>query len=140
MPASVDEIKDYLEGYDDQQYIVSVESSYHENKVHLIIHTPEGKKIEKHRLKPFIWMKQPDMSILYGGDRKLIRQSMRNYKIKFITLSTEYFNTISLPLCFEIAIGILIVFGPGSEPSTFVTSFSSSVAETVVNATASRAS
>jgi len=89
MPASVDEIKDYLEGYDDQQYIVSVESSYHENKVHLIIHTPEGKKIEKHRLKPFIWMKQPDMSILYGGDRKLIRQSMRNYKIKFITLSTE---------------------------------------------------
>ena len=35
---------------------------------------------------------------------------------------------------------MLIVFGPGSEPSTFVTSFSSSEAETVVNATASRAS
>ena len=45
-----------------------------------------------------------------------------------------------MPLCFAIAIGMLIVFGPGSEPSTFVTSFSSSVAETVVNATASRAS
>ena len=47
MPASVDEIKNYLEGYDDQKYIVSVESSYNENKVHLILHTPEGKKNRK---------------------------------------------------------------------------------------------
>ena len=45
-----------------------------------------------------------------------------------------------MPLCFAIAIGMLIVFGPGSEPSTFVTSFSSSVAATVVKATASKAS
>ena len=28
MPATVEEIKDYLEGYDEQKYIVGVESSY----------------------------------------------------------------------------------------------------------------
>ena len=82
MPASVDEIKNYLEGYDDQKYIVSVESSYHENKVHLILHTPEGKRIEKHKLRPFLWMKQPNMSILYGGNRVEIRKAMRLHKIK----------------------------------------------------------
>ena len=29
MPASVDDIKEYLEGYDEQKYIVGVESSYY---------------------------------------------------------------------------------------------------------------
>ena len=33
MPATVEEIKEYLEGYDDQKYIVGVESSYRENKI-----------------------------------------------------------------------------------------------------------
>ena len=47
MPASVEEIEEYLGGYDDQKYIVGVESSYYDNKVHLIIHDPEqGKRIE----------------------------------------------------------------------------------------------
>ena len=36
MPATVEEIKEYLEGYDDQKYIVGVESSYRENKISLI--------------------------------------------------------------------------------------------------------
>ena len=51
MPASVEEIEEYLGGYDDQKYIIGVESSYYDNKVHLIIHDPEkGKRIEKHKL------------------------------------------------------------------------------------------
>ena len=33
MPATVEEIKEYLEGYDEQKYIVGVESSYRENKM-----------------------------------------------------------------------------------------------------------
>jgi DNA polymerase elongation subunit (family B) len=90
MPASVDEIREYLEGYDEQKYIVGIESSYYDNKVHLIIHDPEnGKRIEKHKLRPFLWMKTPDVSKLYGGDRRLIREKMREYKVKFIPLNTE---------------------------------------------------
>ena len=90
MPATVEEIKEYLEGYDDQKYIVGVESSYRENKISLIIHDPErGKRIEKHKLKPFLWMKSPDMSIFYGGNRRLIKTKMREFGIKFIPLDTR---------------------------------------------------
>jgi DNA polymerase elongation subunit (family B) len=89
MPVSVEDIKDYLEGYDNQGYIVSIESSYRENKVYLIIHDPvNGKRIEKHKIKPFLWMKSPDVTKLYGGDRRLIKQKMKDYGIKFIPLST----------------------------------------------------
>ena len=90
MPASVDEIREYLEGYDEQKYIVGIESSYYDNKVHLIIHDPEnGKRIEKHKLRPFLWMKTPDVSKLYEGDRRKIKEKMREYKVKFIPLNTE---------------------------------------------------
>jgi DNA polymerase elongation subunit (family B) len=90
MSATVEEIKEYLEGYSDQQYIVSVESSYHENKVHLIIHDPNtGKRIEKHKYTPFLWMKFPDVSKLYKGDRKLLKTKIKQYKIKIIALSTD---------------------------------------------------
>ena len=89
MPASVEEIKEYLEGYDPQKYIVGIESSYRENKISLIIHDPKrGKRIEKHKLKPFLWMKTPDMSIFYKGDRKKIKKKMRECGIKFIPLDT----------------------------------------------------
>ena len=88
MPATVEEIKEYLEGYDDQKYIVGVESSYRENKISLIIHDPEkGKRIEKHRLKPFLWMKTPDMTKFYDGDRRKIKNKMREYRVKFIPLN-----------------------------------------------------
>tara|TARA_R110002110_G_scaffold7833_7_gene39497 strand:+ start:4399 stop:7155 length:2757 start_codon:yes stop_codon:yes gene_type:complete len=90
MPATVDEIKEYLEGYDDQQYIVGVEASYRENKVYLIIHDPEkGKRIERHKLKPFLWMKTPDVSKFYKGDRKEIKSKMREFGIKFTPLNTN---------------------------------------------------
>ena len=88
MPASVEEIEEYLGGYDDQKYIIGVESSYYDNKVHLIIHDPEkGKRIEKHKLIPFLWMKSPNMEIFYGGNRRLIKEKMREFKIKFMPLS-----------------------------------------------------
>ena len=90
MPATVEEIKEYLEGYDDQKYIVGVEASYRENKVYLIIHDPErGKLIERHKFKPFLWMKTPDVSQLYKGDRKEIKAKMREFGIKFIPLDTN---------------------------------------------------
>tara|TARA_Y100000310_G_scaffold139407_1_gene138698 strand:+ start:451 stop:3192 length:2742 start_codon:yes stop_codon:yes gene_type:complete len=90
MPASVEEIKEFLEGYDPQKYIVGVEASYREKRVHLIIHDPErGKRIERHTLKPFLWMKTPDISNLYEGDRKKIKSKMREFGIKFINLSVN---------------------------------------------------
>lgn len=97
MLATVEEIKEYLEGYDDQKYIVGVESSYRDKKIHLIIHDPvKGKRIEKHKLNPFLWVKSLDISKLYGGDRKLIKSKIREYRIKFINLHTKDNNDNSV--------------------------------------------
>ncbi len=97
MSVSVDEIKNYLEGYDDQKYIVAVESNYYSREIFLVIHDPEkGKRIEKHKLKPFLWMKTPQIENLYKGDRKTIKKKMQEYSIKITPLNTkdENGNTI----------------------------------------------
>lgn len=74
----------FLEGKDDQKYIVSVESSYENNYVHLIIHDPvDGKRIEKHRFKPFLWLKELDYRRLYKGNRNEIKKRMAEYNITF---------------------------------------------------------
>jgi DNA polymerase I len=88
MSVSVEEIKDYLEGYDDQKYIVAVESNYYSREIFLIIHDPEkGKRIEKHKLKPFLWMKTPEIQNLYKGDRREIKKKMQEYSIKISPLN-----------------------------------------------------
>ena len=79
--ATVKEIEEYLEGYDEQKYIVGIESNYFENKVSLIVHDPEkGKRIEKHKFRPFMWMKTPDINKLYGGDTKREANSSEVFK------------------------------------------------------------
>jgi DNA polymerase elongation subunit (family B) len=73
----------FLEGGDPQKYIVSVESTYYDNYVHLIIHDPKnGKFIEKHKFKPFLWMKKFDYKKLYKGNRKEITNKMKEYGIE----------------------------------------------------------
>ena len=90
MEVSKEEIKDFLEGRDPQKYIVSVESSYDQNFVNLIINDPEtGKRIEKHKFRPFLWMKSPDMSKFFKGDRRLIKNKMREYMITITPLRVE---------------------------------------------------
>jgi DNA polymerase elongation subunit (family B) len=96
--ATVEEIEKYLEGYDEQKYIVGIESSYHENKVSLIIHDPEkGKRIEKHKFRPFMWMKTPDLPNLYGGDRREIKKKMREYSVSFKELITTVEGEEEIP-------------------------------------------
>jgi DNA polymerase elongation subunit (family B) len=90
MELSKEEIKDFLEGRDPQKYIVSVESSYDQNFVSLIINDPEtGKRIEKHKFRPFVWMKTPDMSKFFNGDRRLIKNKMREHMISIKPLQVE---------------------------------------------------
>jgi DNA polymerase elongation subunit (family B) len=96
--ATVEEIAKYLEGYDEQKYIVGIESSYRENKVHLIIHDPEkGKRIEKHKFRPFLWMKTPQIDKLYGGDRRIIKRKMREYSISIKEVQTTIEGEEDIP-------------------------------------------
>jgi len=89
---SFDVIEQFLEGNDPQQYIVGIESTYSDNFVDLIINDPEnGKRIERHEYKPFIWIKQEVAKLMYGGSKSKIREAMQrfNVKIKPLRISTD---------------------------------------------------
>lgn len=74
----------FLEGRDEQKYIVAVESSYDSNFVYLVIHDPKkGKSIEKHRFKPFMWVKEFDSRKFYKGKKDEVRRRMIECGIKF---------------------------------------------------------
>ncbi len=54
----VEEIGNFLEGHDPQQYITGIEGDYSENEVHLMIEDPEkGKYLERHKFTPFVFVK-----------------------------------------------------------------------------------
>jgi len=86
---SFEQIEQFLEGSDPQQYIVGIESSYSENLVYLIINDPEtGKRIEPHKFKPFVWVKEEVVKRLYGGNRRKIQEVAKKYNIRFKKLRT----------------------------------------------------
>ena len=87
---SFERIEEFLSGRDPQKYIVGIEGSYHQNFVSLIINDPvKGKSIEQHTLKPFLWLKHEVVNLIYGGDRKRIKQAMREYGVKIKELTTK---------------------------------------------------
>ena len=85
-----EEIEKFLLGKDEQKYIVAIEASYHENFVSLIINDPnKGKDIEKHTLKPFLWMKHEVSKILYGGIKSEIKKAMRECGVTIKSLRVD---------------------------------------------------
>jgi DNA polymerase elongation subunit (family B) len=85
-------IQEFLEGTDPQKYIVAIEASYGSNEVHLVINDPEkGKYIEVDTYQPFLWLKHDVVNVIYGGNRKRIRDAMRkhNIEIKALEISDE---------------------------------------------------
>ena len=86
---SFEQIEQFLEGSDPQQYIIGIESSYSENLVYLIINDPEtGKRIEPHKFKPFVWVKEEVVKRLYGGNSRKIQEVAKKYNISFKKLRT----------------------------------------------------
>ena len=87
---SFEEIENFLEGRDPQKYIVAIEASYHEDFVNLILNDPlNGKRIEKHRFKPFLWLKHEVSTIMYGGKRTAIKSAMNKWKVKIKSLKVD---------------------------------------------------
>lgn len=86
---SPEEISAFLEGSDPQKYIVAIEAPYHVSKVDLIINDPEqGKYIQTKSYKPFLWMKEEVVEIIYGGNRKEIKAAAKEAGVKFKALRT----------------------------------------------------
>jgi DNA polymerase elongation subunit (family B) len=75
-------IEQFLNGRNPKQYVVSIEASYHEPFVSLIVNYPEeGKKIEKHPYKPFLWYKADIIPILYGGKKVKAMEAAKRYGV-----------------------------------------------------------
>lgn len=94
--ATPEQIKTFLEGYDDEKYIVSVEldqtndwSIDETNKVYLVIDDPKkGKKIKIQKFTPFCWTKNLRGSGFYGDDMDAIKKAAKAFGISTEKLET----------------------------------------------------
>jgi len=83
-------IEKFLAGKDPQPYIVAIETPYYSNEASLVINHPKrGKSIEKHKFRPFVWMRKSVAGILYGGNRVLLKRAMVDYGIKIKELKVN---------------------------------------------------
>ena len=90
---SSERIEEFLEGSNQQKYIVSIEPSYNEPKVTLIINDPElGKYQEEETFKPFLWLKEDVTRVIYNGDKKKILENGTFYGVRFKKLRTSDSN------------------------------------------------
>jgi len=98
--ATPEDIKTFLEGHDDEKYIVSIEldqtndwSIDETNKVYIVIDDPEqGKKIRVQKFTPFCWTKNLRGSGFYNDDLDTIKQAAKKFGIttqKLITGDNE---------------------------------------------------
>jgi DNA polymerase elongation subunit (family B) len=86
-------IESFLNGSNPKKYVVSIEASYNQPFVHLIINDPdEGKKIEKHKFQPFLWFKHDVTEIMYEGKRSKIIAAREKHNIKIKALRTHHDN------------------------------------------------
>jgi DNA polymerase elongation subunit (family B) len=86
-------IENFLHGNNPKKYVVSIEASYNQPFVHLIINDPdEGKKIEKHKFQPFLWFKHDVTEIMYEGKRSKIIAAREKHNIKIKALRTHHDN------------------------------------------------
>lgn len=89
-------IGQYLEGRDDEKYIVAVETTYYQNIASLVISDPiKGKYIKQVRYKPFLWLKYDMSKIMYGGNRTKILAGMNKHSVKITELRTSDKNGVS---------------------------------------------
>jgi len=94
--ATPEDIKKFLEGHDEEKYIVSIEldqtndwSIDETNKVYIIIDDPiKGKKIKIQKFTPFCWTKSLRGSGFYNDDLEVIRREARKYGIYTQKLKT----------------------------------------------------
>ncbi len=95
--ATPEDIKKFLEGHDDEKYIVSIEldqtkdwSIDETNKVYIIIDDPiKGKKIKVQKFTPFCWTKSLRGSGFYGDDLELIKTKAKEFGIYTQKLKTD---------------------------------------------------
>lgn len=91
---SEDRINQFLEGFDEQKGIISIECSYNDEEAFIIYKDKEGnKKIKKESFKPFIWAKKIGARKLYTDkktgyqNKTLLKKKLNDYGIEVESLN-----------------------------------------------------
>ena len=88
---SNEEIEKFLQGYDDEQYIVAVEYDYVKDCIWKIIEHPiHGKQVKKDTFIPFAWVGDLKNTNFYTQNNNNI--------LFFIYLNLFYMNNINISL------------------------------------------
>lgn len=89
-PVSFEEIEQFLQGRDPQEYIVAIEAPSYKNEVYLVINHPEkGKFIETHVYKPFMWVKHGLADYMFNGSRSTLKKKMKEHGVSFKSLNVS---------------------------------------------------
>jgi DNA polymerase elongation subunit (family B) len=82
-------IENFLNGWDDEKYIVGVEYDYPTNTIYKIIQDPiEGKIIKKDTFTPFLWVGDLSGLNFYNGSKSLQKRAMSTHGIIIEKLET----------------------------------------------------
>lgn len=82
-------IESFLNGNNPQKKIIKVEGNYNDKKIHIIYRDEKGvMRIEHDDFYPFVWCKLSACTKLYGGNRDVLKQQMRQYGIRVKALRT----------------------------------------------------
>ena len=93
---SNEKIEQFLNGSNNQKYIVAIEAAYHEPIAHLVIHEPnKPKRIEESVFKPFLWFKSEVFNYLYEGKVYNRIKAENYYGVKIEKLRTHDDNGFS---------------------------------------------
>lgn len=88
-------IEQFLNGQDDEKYIVHVEYDYKTNKIYKIIQDPEkGKLIKTDYLTPFLWVGDLSDFNFYNKDKNLQKSKIQEYGIIITKLNTYDNNSL----------------------------------------------
>lgn len=75
-------IDTFLKGKDPQKQIVNIECDYNDREVTIISRNDNNKRIiTKEPFFPFVWATQKGAASLYGNDKSLIKQKLREHNI-----------------------------------------------------------
>ena len=86
---TTEQIESFLNGYDDEKYITSIEYDYSTNKVYKIIHQPNSEiKILSDTFTPFCWVGNLSEKNFYGNNRSRLTKAMNKYGIVSEKLET----------------------------------------------------
>ncbi len=87
---SQEDIEKFLQGNDDEKYIVSVEYDYTTDAIYKVIEDPiKGKMIKKDTFTPFCWVGDLRGVNFYQGSKDLQKAAMTKYGIMIIKLETS---------------------------------------------------